>query len=127
MTAEIRSRIVRFLAGSVLAVLVIYPLSFGPACWISERTESDGKILSSVYGPLMRVAFRNQTIADLTVRYMMCGVRRNSEFLLNSEHRTVRWTYIRFSNSPPAVEPPNEFFERPDPGGLGFGGSMGGR
>jgi hypothetical protein len=36
---------------SLLAALVAYPVSFGPACWISERTE-DGRILSAFYGPI---------------------------------------------------------------------------
>jgi hypothetical protein len=37
----------------VVAVLVGYPLSFGPACWISSRVNPSGKIVSVIYLPIL--------------------------------------------------------------------------
>jgi asparagine N-glycosylation enzyme membrane subunit Stt3 len=38
----------------VVVVLVAYPLSFGPACWISSRMNGgNSKIVSFVYGPVI--------------------------------------------------------------------------
>jgi len=37
---------------ALVAVLVAYPLSFGPACWVCSRTNSGGAIVSAVYRPL---------------------------------------------------------------------------
>lgn len=35
-----------------IAVLVGYPLSFGPACWINLRTGSGGRAIGAFYGPI---------------------------------------------------------------------------
>jgi len=43
---------------ALVAVLLAYPLSFGPACWIESRFLPDGSInsrFSGVYRPLLRV------------------------------------------------------------------------
>lgn len=37
----------------VAAVLVTYPLSWGPACWIATRTHTDdGPVFSTLYWPM---------------------------------------------------------------------------
>ena len=36
----------------VVAVLVAYPLSFGPACWINRRTGIGGPVLATIYRPV---------------------------------------------------------------------------
>jgi hypothetical protein len=40
---------------ALVTVLVAYPLSFGPACWISSRIQPDGEFVSAVYHPLIRI------------------------------------------------------------------------
>jgi len=37
---------------ALLVVLVGYPLSFGPACWISSRTNSGARSVQLIYGPI---------------------------------------------------------------------------
>ena len=39
-----------------LIVLVMYPLSFGPACWIASRHPRREMVLAGAYRPLSRVA-----------------------------------------------------------------------
>jgi len=39
---------------ALAAVLVGYPLSFGPACWISSRTGVGAEIVTAIYRPLIR-------------------------------------------------------------------------
>ncbi len=38
---------------AVVAVLVAYPLSFGPACWITSRCSIQGDWLLVVYRPML--------------------------------------------------------------------------
>jgi len=37
--------------GMVVTILVGYPLSFGPACWISSRMQPSGNVVSAIYWP----------------------------------------------------------------------------
>lgn len=41
----------------MLTALVLYPLSFGPACWISSRHPWSSPVVGDVYYPLARVAW----------------------------------------------------------------------
>lgn len=43
-------------ASWIVLVLVLYPLSFGPACWIASREAWALPVVSAVYRPLMAVA-----------------------------------------------------------------------
>ena len=36
-----------------LVALVVYPLSFGPACWISANVQPSGDLVSFVYRPVL--------------------------------------------------------------------------
>jgi hypothetical protein len=36
----------------VVVVLAGYPLSFGPACWISERTGIPSPVIATIYRPV---------------------------------------------------------------------------
>lgn len=69
MNDEPKNPRVAFWCMGLLAALVAYPASFGPACWISERTE-DGRILSLLYGPVIRVAFSYQPSSDVALKYL---------------------------------------------------------
>lgn len=46
--------VVFWLTVALVTVLFGYPLSFGPACWISSRMQPSGRIVSAVYRPLIR-------------------------------------------------------------------------
>jgi hypothetical protein len=61
----------------IVALLVglsaLYVASFGPACWISSRTDSGAKIVDRVYQPLMRLWWRGAIPSerDLLQRYAL--------------------------------------------------------
>lgn len=40
----------------LVVVLLGYPLSFGPACWISSRCGKGDEFVSTTYEPLLRMA-----------------------------------------------------------------------
>jgi hypothetical protein len=118
---------------AVFFAVLAYPASFGPACWVSERAEDDGKVLSFIYGPLIRIAFTNKITGEFAITYLKWGIRRNAEPLISIREGAIRWTGLFFNAGPYNFEEkPNRLFERPRPpgrqfGGGGFGGSMGAR
>lgn len=71
MAHESRSSRAAFWAAIVLAVALGYPLSFGPACWISSRVASSGAFVEFTYQPLMRLWWRGEPVdsADWLARY----------------------------------------------------------
>jgi hypothetical protein len=63
----------------VVLVLLAYPLSFGPACWIVARpgtSEQDfGPVLRTIYWPLGRIIYRRTPIASpALVWYVKLGL-----------------------------------------------------
>ena len=42
---------------ALVAVLLGYPLSFGPACWISSRSGTGVSVVNSAYQPMLGLAF----------------------------------------------------------------------
>ncbi len=59
---------------ALVAVLVGYPLSFGPACWIASRNQSDDSI-STAYWPIGYL-MKNGGILGVPLRwYAKAGMR----------------------------------------------------
>jgi hypothetical protein len=52
MTSDRKKPGVAFWMTVAVVVVLAYPLSFGPACWISSRIEIGRKLLSVVYRPM---------------------------------------------------------------------------
>ena len=112
---------------ALATALLAYPASFGPACWLSERTE-DGRVLSVIYGPVIRIAFAHKLSSDVGLKYLMWGVRRNAFPAISIRAGRIRWTAFSFVCGPPDTRAtPNRFIERPIEGQFngGFGGAMG--
>jgi hypothetical protein len=40
-----------------MVVMLVYPLGFGPACWISSRTDTGAGPVAFVYQPVIRIIF----------------------------------------------------------------------
>src|SRR5262245_14026922 len=74
----------------VVAVLVAYPLSFGPACWISSRTPTGRKAVNAIYQPFMRLWWRGAEPArrDPLVWYARVGADRNKSWTIGRDRRT---------------------------------------
>jgi hypothetical protein len=53
---------------ALLAVLVAYPLSFGPACWITSRADGRSGLLPVVYWPILKW-MSWQEVPDLASRW----------------------------------------------------------
>jgi hypothetical protein len=59
--------------GMGLAVLLAYPLSFGPACWIADRTNAKTGTISAAYFPMIWLANRSPRVGASTSSYASLG------------------------------------------------------
>jgi hypothetical protein len=57
MTSDRKKPGVAFWASVVVVVVLAYPLSFGPACWISSRSGTGASVVNSAYQPMLGLAF----------------------------------------------------------------------
>jgi hypothetical protein len=75
----------------MVAVLVGYPLSFGPACWIATRTHTDdAKLFAVVYGPMWWAIRREVPVAgDIFGMYAIIGMRPGSSLQIPSDGRRL--------------------------------------
>jgi hypothetical protein len=61
---------VAFWATVVVVVALIYPISFGPACWLMDRTRSGSRIVATLYRPMMAlIAYGPLSISDAATEY----------------------------------------------------------
>ncbi len=58
----------------VVAVLIGYPLSFGPASWTCYWAGGGGQIVGFFYGPILSIAMRSKPAAKVVFWYMKLGV-----------------------------------------------------
>lgn len=67
-----------------LAVLVLtgYPLSFGPACWLTSRYGSLYPSFSATYQPLVSAADRVPTARKILMSYACVGLPENGRILI---------------------------------------------
>jgi hypothetical protein len=73
---------------ALVAVLVGYPLSFGPACWITSRTNVGASAVSTAYRPATWGMSRSSRIADAVSWYSELGSAEAWKW-----HNTDRWTW----------------------------------
>ncbi len=55
MTSRKKSGVALWAIVALVVVLVGYPLSFGPACWLASHADSGGDFVSAIYQPFLRV------------------------------------------------------------------------
>jgi hypothetical protein len=76
----------------VVAVLVAYPLSFGPACWLTSAMERGHGVVTAIYRPILWTVSNEPAPDDVSHRDMSLRLRR-----------------VGFPVSPfPRIEKPNE-------------------
>jgi hypothetical protein len=63
---------------ALVVVLVVYPLSFGPACWINGRTGVGTNAISIVYRPIIWYASNDLRVRRPVQWYACTGSRRFS-------------------------------------------------
>jgi hypothetical protein len=88
-----------FWATVVMVAVLTYPLSFGPACWTSERTGIGASALSVAYQPILRMWMWHGTYAQSAVTwYAMVGTK-NGEYTINRSRvdgrLTIGWYGMR--------------------------------
>jgi len=59
----------KFWATLVLVVILLYVASFGPACWISSRTNVGASAVPIIYRPVTWAMSRDKRIASVFIRY----------------------------------------------------------
>jgi hypothetical protein len=71
----------------LLGITLLYPLSFGPACWISQRTGANGAVVSAVYQPVLQVACRSPlAVATCVLNYAQWGMHPGQRSFFSKDH-----------------------------------------
>jgi len=79
---------------ALIAVLVAYPLSFGPACWIASRCEFAEGLVSACYLPVVWTYFHApSSVQESIFWYANYGAKR---FVLPSQRPTGELTLLFF-------------------------------
>ena len=74
----------------LVAVLIGYPLSFGPVCWITSHLNAAVSSLPTIYRPMTWAMTRNDVIDGALNRYAEFGAAQY-------------WHWVDFSD--PAIKP----------------------
>ena len=87
-----------WLTVALVAVLVAYPLSFGPACWISSRTGIGVFTIPSAYRPVLWAMSCSRNVAHLFNWYAKAGAPSDWSWadLSDSSSEPV-WMWTRLS------------------------------
>jgi hypothetical protein len=87
-----------FWATVIVVILLAYPVSFGPACWINERAGMGATAISVAYRPIIWGAERDPRAQRAALWYASLGVTSGrSPSIVESE---IHWTsgiYADFS------------------------------
>ena len=92
-----RERWAKRTAVALVAALVGYPISFGPACWIGSRTGIGNGALAVVYQPLLRLCMRNTWPGDVSWWYAKIGTKDGIYTSRGPEGEVqLHWEPLRF-------------------------------
>ena len=81
MTSRKQPGVAFWAAVVVVVVLVAYPLSFGPACWISSRAQPSGQVVSVVYYPVIRLfGALPESLNRAVAAYILLGLAPDKSF-----------------------------------------------
>jgi hypothetical protein len=78
----------------VVVVLVAYPLSFGPACWISSRANVGAGAVTAIYRPITSAMWHNAGIAKTMNWYSEVGAERNWHWVVRSTTPTLKYVWM---------------------------------
>jgi len=85
-------------------VLLLYPLSFGPACWITSRRGSGGAIVTTVYRPLTRCfvyAPESSIAGDALWWYAHVGAAPDWRWMPTLPDQPPGWEWMYWPHNPP--------------------------
>ncbi len=85
MSEEGQTTGVAFWGCILLLVLLAYPISMGPACWISSRLGLGANLVSRIYAPVIRICDRGpDSIRKLSMRYSEFGAAEDWAWYLRT-------------------------------------------
>lgn len=109
MTDHKKTGVAFWAAVVVVVVLVLYPLSFGPACWITSRLDRGADMVPVLYHPFTSAMSpqTDTTIDSVIIWYAELGAAENWVWgavweageTPGSEH--VRWDWVEIIPTPP--------------------------
>ena len=92
MTLSCKKPGVAFWASVVVVVtmLVVYPLGFGPACWISSRAQPSGEAVSIAYYPVIRLwRILPEPLKRVVTMYVVLGLPDGTT--VTTDHRGIQF------------------------------------
>jgi hypothetical protein len=81
----------------VVALPLIYVLSFGPACWISSHSGIGVYALPKVYRPILEAMSSSRSVADLCNSYAKAGARSGWQWVDASDSAAPIWLWSMVS------------------------------
>jgi hypothetical protein len=66
---------------ALVAVLVLYPLSFGPACWLARREMLEIPAVAHLYGPIVEYAFAGPKLIRRVIGWYSGPANANDDML----------------------------------------------
>jgi hypothetical protein len=102
MTAARQKPGVAFWATVVVVLALVYPVSFGPACWISSHTGTAASMIPTAYKPIVATfgdAHANEpgAIGEWLMWYSMVGARNGwtwMPWIIENDARSAGWDWI---------------------------------
>jgi hypothetical protein len=77
-----------FWATVVVVVVLAYPLSFGPACWLCEKGVLPQRTAWTIFRPITWLALQGTLISKLIVAFAeACGDQRRTESVFTNPGR----------------------------------------
>lgn len=77
----------------MVVVLVAYPLSFGPAYWITRRFRQV-PAFKAAYHPLIVLASRNETVAEWGSWYLLLGRKQHPRGIMFVNDEMLVWWWL---------------------------------
>jgi len=68
----------------LIGLPVMYLASFGPACWVSLRTDAWGRLVGAVYYPVFWMAFEKGVATPPTFWYLSVGTSAGTRPVIES-------------------------------------------
>ncbi len=86
MTSDRKKPAAGFWITVALVAVLVYVVSFGPACWIASRTRTDdAKLFAIAYKPMWWAMYRRvPVIHEILWFYAACGMRAGDSLQLPS-------------------------------------------
>jgi hypothetical protein len=103
MTEQKKSGVAFWATVVLLVVLVAYPLSFGPACWVVSRTNAGTEWLPFCYRPIVSGLSMNPTRLSAAIQwYAQLGAAPRWQWIpdgipvSDDEWLAVEWVWMRY-------------------------------